>query len=309
MFTSRRGRLTVGILAAGAVLSLTACASGDPLAPENESSGDAETITVGSAGFPESEIIAQIYAQALEANGVTVDFAGPIGQREVYVTALEDGSIDLIPDYSGNLLQFLDEDSDAKSSEEIFAALPDALPEGFEVLDQAEAEDKDSYNVTKEFSDEHGVTSLADLAGLDVPLIVAAGAEFNQRPYGPQGLTNVYGVDAANITFLTIGGSGGVLATDALRDGSANLADIFTTDPAIDEFVTLEDPEEMILPQNVLPLINSDKASDTVKDALNAVSAALTTDDLKKLNARNQGDEKASPEALASDWLAEKDLF
>ncbi|MBG6238774.1 osmoprotectant transport system substrate-binding protein [Mycetocola sp. CAN_C7] len=311
MFTSRRGRFAAGIIAAGAVLSLAACGSGDPLEPADEASGSSETITVGSAGFAESEIIAEIYAQALEANGVTVEFAGQIGQRDVYIQALEDGSIDLIPDYSGNLLQFFDEESEAKSSDEVFAALPDALPEGFEVLDQSPAEDKDSYNVTQEFSEENGVTSLADLADLDVPLIVGGNPELNERPYGPQGLTDVYGVDAANISFVPISDSGGPLTTGALLDGTVNIADIFSTTPSIKDngFVTLEDPENMILPQNVLPLINSDKASDTVRDVLNTVSAELTTEDLIELNSRNQGDEKASPEALATDWLADKDLF
>jgi osmoprotectant transport system substrate-binding protein len=312
MYFSRRGRIAAAILAAGTALALTGCGAGaDPLEPADEPSGDAETIIVGSAAFAESEIIAQIFAQALEANGVTVDFAGQIGQRDVYIEALEDGSIDLIPDYSGNLLQFFDQESDAKSSDEVFAALPDALPDGFEVLDQSEAEDKDSYNVTKEFSDDNGVTSLADLAGLDVPLIVGGNPELAERPYGPKGLSDVYGVDAANVSFVPISDSGGPLTTAALLDGTVNIADIFSTTPSIAEndFVTLEDPENMILPQNVLPLINSEKASDTVKEVLNAVSAELTTEDLIELNARNQGDEKASPEALASDWLAEKDLF
>jgi osmoprotectant transport system substrate-binding protein len=310
MFSIRRGQLAALILAAGTTLALTGCgAGGNPLGSSNEPSGDAETIVVGSAGFAESEIIAQIFAQALEANDITVDFAGQIGQREVYIKALEDGSIDLIPDYSGNLLQYLDDSSDAKTSEEVYAALPDALPDGFEVLDQSAAEDKDSYNVTKEFSEANGVKSLADLANIPVPLIVAGGPEFDKRPYGPKGLSDVYGVDPAKITFVPISDSGGPLTTGALTDGTVNIADIFTTTPAINDFVTLEDPENLILPQNVLPLINSDKASDAVKDVLNTVSAALTTEDLIELNGRNQGDEKASPKALAADWLAEKNLF
>ena len=311
MFSSRRGRFAAGILGAGAILSLAACSSGNPLSSGSSSSGDSETVIVGSAAFAESEIIAQIYAQALEANDVTVEFAGQIGQRDVYVKALEDGSIDLIPDYSGNLLQFFDKESTAKSSDDVFAALPDALPDGFEVLDQSAAEDKDSYNVTKEFSEENSVTSLADLANLTVPLIVGGNPELNERPYGPKGLTDVYGVDAAKVSFVPISDSGGPLTSGALLDGTVNIADIFSTTPSIKEngFVTLDDPENMILPQNVLPLINSAKASDTVTEVLNKVSAELTTEDLIELNARNQGDEKASPEALAKDWLAEKDLF
>ncbi|MET0843650.1 MAG: ABC transporter substrate-binding protein [Mycetocola sp.] len=312
MFSSRRGRLAATILASGAVLTLAACGSGgNPLESGNEPSGDAETIIVGSGNFPESEIIAQIYAQALEANDIAVTFQASIGARDVYLAALEDGSIDLIPDYSGNLLQFLDADADAKTSEEVYAALGEALPEQLTVLDQAPAEDKDSYNVTKKFSEEQGVTSLEDLADVDVPLILGGNGELRDRPYGPKGLTEIYGVDAANITFQSIDDSGGPLTTAALVDGTVNIADIFSTTPSITEngFVTLEDPLNMILPQNVLPLINSEKASDKVKDILNAVSAELTTEDLIELNGRNQGDEKASPEALAADWLAEKDLF
>ncbi|MCP2031438.1 osmoprotectant transport system substrate-binding protein [Okibacterium sp. HSC-33S16] len=311
MFTSRRGRIAAGIFAAGAVLTLAACSSGDPLAEDDSAGSGGDSIAIGAAGFAESEIIAQIYAQALEANDITVDFKGQIGQRDVYIEALNDGSIDLIPDYSGNLLQFFDDSSEAKSSDEVLAALQDATPDGLEVLDQSEAEDKDSYNVTKEFSEANGVTSLADLAGIDVPLIVGGNPELAERPYGPKGLTDVYGVDAARISFVPISDSGGPLTTGALLDGTVTIADIFSTTPSIEEngFVTLEDPENLILPQNVLPLINSDKASDKVTKVLNAISAELTTDDLIELNARNQGDEKAEPEALAKDWLAEKDLF
>lgn len=311
MFTSRRGRIAAGVFAAGAVLTLAACSSGDPLAEDDSAGGDSETIAIGAAGFAESEIIAQIYAQALEENGITVDFKGPIGQRDVYIEALNDGSIDLIPEYSGNLLQFFDDSSDARTSDEVFAALQEAVPENLEVLNQAEAEDKDSYNVTKEFSEANGVTSLADLAGIDVPLIIGGNPELAERPYGPLGLTDVYGVDAARITFVPISDSGGPLTTQALVDGTVNIADIFSTTPSIEEFgfVTLEDPENLILPQNVLPLINADKASAEVVEVLDAVSAELTTQDLIELNALNQGDEKLSPEALASDWLEEKDLF
>ncbi|GGE92753.1 ABC transporter substrate-binding protein [Mycetocola zhadangensis] len=311
MFTSRRGRIAAGVFAAGAVLTLAACSSGDPLAADESESSGSETIAIGAAGFAESEIIAEIYAQALEANDISVDFKGQIGQRDVYIEALNDGSIDLIPDYSGNLLQFFDDSSDAKSSDEVFAALQDAVPDGLEVLDQSKAEDKDSYNVTKEFSETNGVTSLADLAGIDVPLIVGGNPELAERPYGPKGLTEVYGVDAARITFVPVSDSGGPLTTGALLDGTVNIADIFSTTPSIEEngFVTLEDPENLILPQNVLPLINSDKVTDKVKEVLNSISAELTTEDLIELNARNQGDEKAEPAALAEDWLAEKDLF
>ncbi|MGK9146445.1 ABC transporter substrate-binding protein [Plantibacter flavus] len=310
MFTVRKGRrIAVGIAAtAAAALVLSACSAGDPTAGETSAT---DTITVGSAGFPESEIIAQIYIQALEANDIKTAESLNIGARDVYIAALEDGSIDLVPDYSGNLLQFFDESATATSSDEVFAALQEATPKGFEVLDQSKAEDKDSYNVTKEFSEANKVTSLADLAALGIPLAIGGAPELAERPYGPKGLTDVYGIPADKISFVPISDGGGAQTTAALLDGTVQLADIYTTTPSIAEndFVTLEDPENLILPQNVLPLINSEKASDAVKKVLNAVSAALTTEDLIALNARNQGDEKAAPKTLAADWLKEKKLF
>lgn len=311
--TRRSGRgAAVAALAVGAALVLSACGTSDSISGGSESSGssDSKTIKVGSAGFAESEIIAEIYAQALEANGYTVERTMQIGQRDAYIQALEEGSIDLVPEYSGNLLQFWDEDAEGGSSDEVFSQLQDVVPDGFEVLEQAPAEDKDSYNVTKEFSEEYGVTSLADLADVDTKIIVGGNPELAERPYGPDGLTDVYGVDAGNIEFTPISDSGGPLTSGALVDGTVNVADIYSTTPSIAEngFVTLEDPENLILPQNVLPLINSDAASDEVTDILAQVSEKLTTEDLIELNGRNQGDEKAAPADLAADWLADAGL-
>ncbi len=236
----------------------------------------------------------QIYGQALAANGVTVTYKPSIGQRDVYLTALQDGSIDLIPEYSGNLLQFYDKTSTASSSDDVYAALNDALPKGFEVLDQATAQDADAYNVTKEFSDKYGVTSLEDLKKVTVPLTVGANPEFATRPYGIPGLKSSYGVTA---TLKPISDSGGPLTVTALKNGDVQLADIYTTTPAIKDngFVVLKDPKNLIAAQNIVPLINSKKASDTVKSVLNKVSGELTTDDLITMNSENQGDRRPSP--------------
>jgi osmoprotectant transport system substrate-binding protein len=316
MFTKRRNGVAIGLLAAGAVLTLAACSSSDPITGEGGNAGssdagsDSQTIAIGSAGFAESEIIAEIYAQALEASGYTVERTMQIGQRDAYIAALEDGSIDLVPDYTGNLLQFYDEGNEAVTSDEVYAALGDVLPEGYEVLEQAEAEDKDSYNVTQAFADQYGLASLSDLAKVTEPLVIGGNPELAERPYGPIGLQEIYGVQPSSIQFEPISDSGGPLTVQALIDGTVNIADIYTTTPAIAEndFVTLEDPENMILPQNVVPLITSDAATDEVTEILNSISAELTTEDLIELNGRNQGDEKASPDTLASDWLAEKGL-
>ncbi|WP_223690394.1 ABC transporter substrate-binding protein [Leifsonia poae] len=307
MFGSKRGRIAAGAIAAGALLALSACSSGGGALSGNTSSSSSDTITIGSAAFGESEILMEIYAQALEANGVKVTTKPSIGQRDVYLAALKDGSIDLVPEYSGNLLQFYDKSSTASSSDDVYAALNDALPKGFEVLDQSSAQDADSYNVTKAFSDKWGVTSLSDLSKVTEPLTVGANPEFATRPYGIPGLKSAYGVTA---TLKPISDSGGPLTVAALKNGDVQLADIYTTTPAIkdNDFVTLKDPKNLIAAQNIVPLINTAKASSTVKDVLNKVSAALTTEDLIELNGENQGANKTQPDVLAKEWLSKHDI-
>jgi osmoprotectant transport system substrate-binding protein len=309
MLARRRGLIAAGILAAGALV-LAGCSSGNPLdsGSTGSASASSDSVVVGSAAFAENEIIAQIYTQALSANGVKATIKPNIGQRAVYLAALKDGSIDLVPEYTGNLLQNYDKNSTAQSSEDVYAALSDALPKGFEVLKQSKAEDKDSYNVTKEFSETNHVTSLADLKGLNKSLTVAGNPELGDRPYGVPGLKSFYGVDA---TLLTINDSGGPNTVKALLDGQAQLADIYSTTPSIkaNNLVTLKDPKNMIVAQNVVPLINSSKASDKVTSVLNTVSAALTTDDLIAMNTKSSGDAKESAEQIAKEWLSQKNLF
>ena len=127
--------------------------------------GSSETIVVGSQAYYSNEIIAEIYAQALEAEGFTVERKFQIGQRDAILPELEAGRVDLVPEYTGNLLQFYSPDTTATESEAVYAELADVLPEGLVVLDQSPATDQDSYNVTKEFADANDVTSIADLAG------------------------------------------------------------------------------------------------------------------------------------------------
>lgn len=93
-----------------------------------------------------------------------------IGQREAYLPEIEAGKIDVFPEYTGNLLQYLDPQSTAATEEEVNADLPDALPDGLRVLDPAEATDQDSYTVTADFAAEHNLTTIADLANAPQPL-------------------------------------------------------------------------------------------------------------------------------------------
>lgn len=307
-------RALLGLTVAAALLA--GCSSNDPLATDPFSSSNtsesaaATTITVGSAGFPEAEIIAELYAQTMEADGVTVERNMQIGAREAYIAALEDGSVDLLPEYTGNLLQFWDDGATAKTPEEVLAALREAAPDDVRIPEPSSAENKDSYVVTSDFSTTNSITSLADLAGFDGTLRLAANPELPERPYGPTGLTEIYGVPAENIDFTPIDDGGGPLTVQALMDGDVDMVDLYSTTPAIAEnnFVVLEDPENMIVPQQVFPLV-SDRVPESADERLDAVSKALTTEDLIAMNARNQGEEKASPSTIAADWLKKKGLI
>ena len=202
----------------------------------------------------------------------------------------------------------MDKNATATAPDEVIAALGDALPENLEILEASEAEDKDSLNVTPEFSEKEGVTSIADLKKIK-GLKVGANPEFKERPYGVPGMEKVYGI--TGVKFTAISDSGGPATLKALLDGKVDVANIYSTTPSIlaNKLVTLEDPENMIAAQNVVPLINSDKASDEVKEVLNGISAELTTADLLDLNSKNQGDDKTAPAELAKQWLTDKGLI
>ena len=289
-------------LAFAVALSVAAC-GGDPT-KQAPADGDEKAITVGSAAFPESEIIAEIYAQALEAKGITVRKKLNIGAREVYIPALKNGEIDLIPEYTGNLLTYLDPKATASAPDAVTSALAEAVPADLAVLEPAPAEDKDSLNVTAAFAKANDVKSIADLAKVD-GLRLAANPEFKQRAYGIPGLEKVYGI--TGISFTPISDGGGPATVKALVSGKVDVADIYSTTPSIkaNKLVTLEDPKNLIAAQNVVPLMRKDKATDEVKDVLNAVSAALTTDELLELNEANQGEDKTAPAVLAKEWVAD----
>src|SRR4051794_33896794 len=161
----QRTRLALATAVVTSALALTACGGGsDPLATGGDATPAAsDTIVVGSADFPENALLAEIYAGALAKKGVKVTKKLNIGSRETYVPGLEDGSIDLVPEYSGVLLQYFDESATATSSDAVYAALQKAVPAKLTVLDQSKAEDADAIVVTKVTADKYHLTSIADL--------------------------------------------------------------------------------------------------------------------------------------------------
>ncbi|MFT8704525.1 ABC transporter substrate-binding protein [Bifidobacterium aquikefiricola] len=298
-------KLIGGVLTGVVMMGTVGCGSSNPLDSSSSQQHDASTITIGSANFAESEILANIYAQALSAHGIHTALKPDIGARDVYIAALKDGSIDLVPEYTGNLLQYVDKDSTAHSAEDVYSGLKKALPSTFAVLNQSQAEDSDSINVTKSYSEQHHVTSIGDLSSIS-GLKVAAAPEFATRPYGIKGLKQQYGVDA---TLVPINDGGGATTIKALLDGTVQMANINTTSPSIkaNDLVTLKDPQQMILPQRVIPLISKTAESDKVASVLNDVQSKLTTQDLMTMNGESIND-KESASAIAKRWLQQNKL-
>jgi len=302
--STARSRLALAFAGTAiAALALAGCASNDPLS--GDSTGDAgttesSTIVIGSQQYYSNEIIAEIYAQALEGAGFTVERNFNIGQRDLYMPSIEDGSIDLFPEYTGNLLQFFDKDTTATQPDDVYAALKDALPDGLTVLDQSPATDQDSYNVTAAFAEEHNLTSIADLANVD-GVVLGGAPELETRPYGPTGLKDLYGV---TVSFSATADT----TVDELVAGNIQLADVYSADPLIKtkDLVTLEDPKGLFLASNVVPLVNADIA-DEIADVINPVSAKLTPEGLIALNVESTEDQRSS-EDIAKDWLADNGL-
>ncbi len=311
MFTTRLTRRGAVALASGIVLTLTACGSDDPTATPEADGGGSEgssTIIVGSFAFPESEILGEIYAQALEANGMEVETQFNIGPRQQTIPALQDGSINVIPEYNGNLLAYYNTEYTERTTEEVDGALTDVVAaDDLQVLESAEAEDKDAYVVTKAAAEENDLTEIGDLSALE-PFTLGASPQFAELGYGLPGLDETYGV--SDVKFRPIEDFGGPDTVKALVDDSVQVADIFTTSPALvaEDLVVLEDPENLISSQNILPLVAESVYSDELADVLNSVSAELTTEDLIALRERVEGQEKVSASTAAEDWLAEKGL-
>ena len=292
--------LVIACLAVALAAGLAACGGSGGEGSSGADAG-AATLVVGSQDFYENEIVAEAYAQALEHAGYSVERSFRIGQREVYMPEIEAGSVDVFPEYTGNLLQYYDEDTTATESQAVYDALAEALPEGLRVLDQAEATDADSYVVTKEFADQNNVSSIADLAGID-GLVLAGNSELETRPYGPEGLQSVYGVTIAQ--FKPVEDSGGPLTVKALRDGDATVADLYSSTPTLAEgdLVVLDDPEGLFLASHVVPIVSAN-VDDTAAAAINAVSAALTPEELIAMNSESVNDGRPAAD-IAADFLA-----
>jgi osmoprotectant transport system substrate-binding protein len=317
--TVRSGIAALAVIGVAAVTACSSSSSSSSSAPASSSAsatassssssnnplgGGAASgsVIVGSANFPENEVLAEVYALALQAKGVKVTTKLNIGAREVYYPQVEKGAITIIPEYNGNLLTVeADPSSTAKTTAEVDAALAAKLPSTLTVLNAAPAQDSDSITVTQATAAKYHLKSIADLKPVASQLVLGGPPEFKTRSYGIAGLKSIYGLTFKSFDPLD---EAGPITLAALTSGKVQAADVFTTTPQIttDKLVSLADPKFNFAAQNVIPLVYKAALTPTITSTLNAISAKLTTSALLGLDVKVITD-KEDYTTAAQEWL------
>jgi osmoprotectant transport system substrate-binding protein len=289
-------RIVTLVMAVVLAAAVAACGSGNPLA----GGGNGNAIVVGSADFAESELLMEIYAAALRKAGIEVQTRPRLGSREITNVAVQDGSITVMPEYSGNLLQSVDPNATATAADEVYAALQRSLPQGLEVLEQSAAEDSDVLVVTQQTAATLGLTSMDQLGPHCGQLTLGAAGEWPGR--WKDKIAQIYGCTFREIRSTDVAGP---VTLEALRSGDVQVVNLNTTSPdiAAHGWIELADPKNMYPAQRILPLVRAGALSQAGMDALNEVSAVLTTEILTELNQRML-QERAVPADLAKDFVS-----
>jgi osmoprotectant transport system substrate-binding protein len=307
---SERNRAVPGsAMILAAVLLAASCARGGP--PATTTALDDDAITVASFNFPESVLVGEIYAQALEGEGFAVKRQLGLGARELVEPSLERGLVEFVPEYSGSALEFLTRGEGLATSDE--ALTHDRLEEvfaerGVAVLAPAPAQDQNGFAVTRETADRYGLRSISQLVPEAPGLAFGGPPECLERPLCLGGLEDLYGLEFGTFESLD---AGGPVSVTALRSGTVDVALLFTTDAAIDryDFVLLYDDLGLQPAENVTPVVREEvvqEHGDAFVRLVDSVSAFLTTGDLRGLNARMT--EGETPREVAAAWLAEHGL-
>ncbi|MFF3645797.1 ABC transporter substrate-binding protein [Streptomyces sp. NPDC002564] len=306
-----RRTLLGGLLATASVPALASCSGGITSLNGDGGGGGGggsskDGVTIGTANFTENQVLGYLYAAALAADGIKTNVRPNLGTREILIPALKGGDIDLLPEYQGALLHYLDPKAKATEEGEMQNALAMRLPRGLQILPYGRAEDSDAFVVTRETAKKYGLKSLADLAEHNGKLVIGAAPEVKKRTVGAVGLKEVYGVEFKEFKSLD---SSGPLVKGALRKGDVDVANLFTTDTdiAAEHWVVLTDPKNLVPGQHVVPLVADRRADSAVRKALARLGALLTTEDLTELN-RLVDKDKKDPEDVADDWASRHGL-
>jgi osmoprotectant transport system substrate-binding protein len=297
---------SVALLAlAGLAVTLVGCGSQPQADGRNTALGD-QSITVASFDFPESEVLAEIYAQALQAGGFDARLERGVGPRELVQPALASGLVEFVPEYSGTALEFLSLGAAEPTPDG--AATRAALRRTVDhdrivALEPAPAQDANAVVVTRELADRYDLDEVSDLEAVAPQLTIGGPPECPTRPFCLAGLERAYGLRFEN--FLPLD-AGGPLTHQALTGGHIDVAILFTTDPEIDTpaLVVLDDDRRLQPAENVVPLVRAEvveRWGDDLVRLVDGVSARLSTEDLRALNARVAAG--GSPAAVAERWL------
>lgn len=319
---SSKSRVARTALVAGTVIALAAglaACGGESLedkgGSKNKGGGKGE-IVVGSAGFTESKVLAEIYSKILNEAGYRTRVQA-LANRELYEPALEKGQIDVVPEYSSTLAEFLNAKQNGPKAKPVASSDIDntvtalkklAEPRGLKVLSVGEATDQNAFAVTKEFAEQHKLKTLSDLGASKQKIKLASGEECESRPFCKPGLEKTYGIDIAG---LDPKGVGTPQSKQAVKDGTDQLVLTTTTDATLDNFglVLLQDDKKLQNADNVLPVVNAKSAGDKeIETALGKLTAVLTTKDLIDLN-RKVDAERLKPADVAQAYLKSKDLI
>jgi osmoprotectant transport system substrate-binding protein len=312
---------TLAIGAAALALVLSACAPGDGGASQAASMAEASiaeesmaggSLSIGSQGFYESQLMAEIYAQALEANGFTVERNLGIGTREETYPALSSGQIDMMPEYIGSLTTFL-EGQATGDSEETFTTLNELLAaDGLVALDYTPAQDQNAFVVRSETAEEFGLETMSDLAPVATELVWGLPPECETNELCRGALEDAYGIPFDELQIEPLAACDAPIAT-ALNDGVVDVAELCSTQPDIERFgfVRLEDDMATQPAENIAPVIHQEKLDelgDGFADVLNTVSAEMTTEDLTSLGVQVAVDQE-DVATVATQWLTDKGLI
>jgi osmoprotectant transport system substrate-binding protein len=306
-------RRAAALLTAALTIAVAACA-GDPGPPAATPSGG---VRVASFNFAESSLIAEIYAQALEARGVEVRREPELGPRELVRAPLRQGLVDVVPEYLGSALRAEESVAPAGPGAETTAptdladpdvarrALESALaPWDLHTLQPAEAQNQNGLAVTRATARRLSLRTTSDLAAVAGRLRLGGPPECPERPYCLEGLSAVYGLSPASFAPFTEAAH----VRRALDDGVVDVGVVFTTDGALaeGELVLLEDDRGLQPAENVVPDVRAEVLESPigprVAAALDGVSARLTTSDLRFLNWRVEMAGNA-PADEARGWL------
>jgi osmoprotectant transport system substrate-binding protein len=271
------------------------------------------SIKVGSTNFGEQLIVAELYAQILEANGYKIDRKLNLGNREIVAPALESGQIDMYPEYLATYVTFVTKDPSKASSDPAATAknLQEALkPKNITVLDYAPAVDVNGFCVTAATADKYKLAKLSDLAPVSGQMVLGAAPECPTRPFCIPGLEKTYNIKFKDFKPLD---SGGPLTVAALEQNQIDVALLYSTDAVISAkgFVLLQDDKHLQLADNIAPVVRNDilnKAPADFKTLINGVSAKLTTEEMTAMN-KKAGVDKQDPKDVAAQWLKSKNLI